>query len=301
MFCITSSFFKYPHGWQVRVYNQIVGIKSWEDEFYYNYDYYSDEFNREPVWDVDLQEYVQCIPDPKKTWLNPFTDQYERPPRMVEDIMEDEKKRKERSIRSSMGRTVNSIYHIARSNSWEWFITFTFNPELVNSLDYTETVKKLSKWLNNIKTENPGLGYIIVPEMHKSGRFHFHGLFKNCGGLQFTPSGKKTPKGDPIYNVGRYKYGWTTATRVTDQSRVTKYIAKYINKELCQVAFNKKRYWASRNLDQCDVQEVILDNEKMKKLKEKLAASAVYVKKVETAEIVTTYYEIGKEVLDDEI
>ena len=50
----------------------------------------------------------------------------------------------------------------------------------------------------------------------------------------------------PCDNVGSYRLGWSTATRITDQAKVTKYIAKYISKDLCQVASGRKRYWCSR-------------------------------------------------------
>lgn len=208
-------------------------------------------------------------------------------------------RRRKRSIQSSMGRTVNAIYHIARSNTWDWFITLTFNPEIVDSFDYQACVKKLSVWLNNSRKLCPGIGYIIVPELHKSGRFHFHGLFRDCNALGFVPAGKRTHKGDPIYNVGKYKFGWTTATAIADQQRVTKYIAKYINKDLCQVAFGKKRYWASRNLQSAETVEVILDPDKLKRLKSQLINKSTFVKQVDCAEVRTMYFELPAEVSDD--
>lgn len=302
MFCITSSFYKYPSGWQVRTYTDMVGIKDWKDMLYKKESRSVDIL----LWNEEIQENVSTRVLEKKfneldTWINPFTLDQELGPTMITEYDEKElERKKQHSLRSSMGRTVNVIYDIARSNLWDWFITLTFNPDIVDSFDYQACVKKLSVWLMHVRKENPDLGYIMVPEKHESGRYHFHGLFKNCEGLGFTDSGHKDKTGAKIYNIGRYKYGWTTATAIKDQSRVTKYIAKYINKDLCQTAFGKKRYWASKNLDKADVQEVILDAEKMKLLKEKLANSAVYIKKIESAGIETTYYELGKEVLDYE-
>ena len=37
-----------------------------------------------------------------------------------------EQKRQERSINSSVNRTKNSIYAVARANEWEFFVTLTF-------------------------------------------------------------------------------------------------------------------------------------------------------------------------------
>lgn len=291
-------FFRYPSGWQVRVYDTVVGYHAPPDNFPGDYD---DWFIRDHVWDDELQDYLYIPLHPNKTWLNPFTMQFEKEPVPYEDLQEDVERKKQRSLRSSMGRTVNAIYNISRANTWDWFITLTFNPAKVDSLNYGETVKKLSQWIKNIRRICPDMGYIIVPEKHKSGRYHFHGLFRNCEGLGFVPTDKRTSKGDVIYNVGKYRLGWTTATIIQDQSRVVKYIAKYINKDLCQVAFNKRRYWSSRNLSDPDVQEVMLDKAKLDQLVGRLGQVASYIKRVECSEVITTYYELPAGVTDEEL
>ncbi|AXF52344.1 MAG: hypothetical protein [Inoviridae sp.] len=252
------------------------------------------------MWDENEQEYFyERIPDKADVWLNPFTGKQEKAPTMFDE--KEYERKKQRSLASSMGRTVNAIYRLARANTWDWFITLTFNPDKVDSFDYSATVKKLSLWLNNAKKICPDMGYMIVPEKHPtSGRYHFHGLFKNCDGLGFVQSGHKDKKGRIVYNVGKYKLGWTTATEVTDNSRATKYIGKYINKDLCQVAFGKKRYWASRNLDEPEVTEVILDKDKMQMLVSRLSETASYIKRIENGEVTTTYYELPEGVCDEE-
>lgn len=289
--------YRYPAGWQVRTYSTIVGYHEKPDHLYH----YTGDILPYPCWDGELEEYVyERIPDKKDTWWNPFTMREEAAP--VEYDEDEILRKKKRSLASSMNRTVNAVYKIARSNIWEWFVTLTFNPEKVDSLDYSDTVKKLSKWLNNSKTLCPDMGYVIIPELHESGRYHFHGLFRGCNDLGFVDSGHFDKKGNKVYNIGKYKLGWVTATKVQDQTRVTKYIAKYINKDLCSVAFNKRRYWCSRNLADADVQEVVLDKDKMALLVSRLESSATFVKRIKNSEVVTTYYELPKEVtLDDEI
>ncbi len=155
-----------------------------------------------------------------------------------------------RSVISSQNRAKNKIYDYARSNDFEWFVTMTFNPLLVDSFDYTECSKKLSQWLNNIKKRYaPNLRYLFVPELHKSGRYHFHGLIGDIGNIELVSSGKFSPNGDIIYNIENYKYGFTTATRIKDKRRTSTYIGKYITKELSGHIKGKKHYWVSRNLN----------------------------------------------------
>ena len=49
--------------------------------------------------------------------------------------------------------------------------------------------------------------------------------------------------------MSAWTYGWTTATKVVSNAKCVSYMTKYITKELCQVAENKRRYLASTNLD----------------------------------------------------
>lgn len=239
---------KYPSGWQVRVYNQPVGFcDNDRDKAGYELPLIS-------AYDEDAGEFVTQVYNPKTQCIEPFTGG------LATKIPDPGEKDLERSAKNSMNRTINKVYHLSRSNIWDWFITLTFDPEKVNSFDYGNCTKKLKNWLDIVKRSCPDLKYIIVPEKHKSGRFHFHGLFADCEGLEFTDSGHTTKGGIPIYNVGRYKLGFSTATKVTDNERVTKYISKYITKDLCAVSVGKKRYWASRNLAECPVEEMILES-----------------------------------------
>lgn len=164
----------------------------------------------------------------------------------LNDIIDNTK----RSIISSHNRAKNMIYDYARSNDFDYFVTLTFNPELVDSFNYFEVSQKLSQWLNNVKKRYAlDFKYLFVPELHKSGRYHFHGLIGNIGTLRLVDSGMYTPDGKRIYNLGNYRMGFTTATAITDKQRTATYIGKYITKELSGHIKGKKHYWVSRNLN----------------------------------------------------
>ena len=180
----------------------------------------------------------------KKFNENPFNDDKRE---WMTEIKENSAE--EESLRISRSRTIKKIYDIGRSNSWEWFFTFTFNPDKVDSLNYSVTSKKLSVWLMNIRKKCPDMKYLVVPEQHKSGRWHFHGLFSNVSELDFSVSGKYTDAGQIIYNVDSYGLGWSTAIKLDGSSAVVSYMTKYITKSLCEITKGKKRYWASRNCD----------------------------------------------------
>ena len=215
----------------------------------------------------------------------------------LNDVMSDAK----RSIKSSRNRAKNMIYDYARSNDFDYFVTLTFNPDVVDSFDYTECGKHLSDWLANVRRRYaPDLKYLFVPELHKSGRYHFHGLIGNIGSLRLEDSGHYTIDGNTIYNLGNYKLGFTTATRITDKYRTATYIGKYITKELSGHIKGKKHYWVSRNL--ALPEEEILTVEELLEMgidKEFLENNSVYSNTVEYEvngqERRVTYYEFEKD------
>jgi len=168
---------------------------------------------------------------------------------------------KRRSKMSSIQRTKSSVYKIARANVWDWFITLTFNPEKVDSFDYDLVTKKMSNWLRGIKSKNPDMIYLGVPEKHDSGRWHFHFVFGNINAEQLglVDSGK-TVKEHTIYNIGKYKLGWSTATEVISSVKVSTYITKYITKDNVEVSSSKRRFWSSKNVNKPEVDTMIMED-----------------------------------------
>ena len=166
--------------------------------------------------------------------------------------------------RISIKQTKNRIYDIARSNEWEWFITLTFDRKKKDSSDYDVVVHELKKFLNHLQQRQcPNIKYLIVPELHADGEhYHFHGLLSNCDNLCFTYSGHIDYKSKkPIYNIAKWTLGFTTATQVEDTARVSSYITKYITKECVAVLKNKKRYYASHNIDRPEIDYSIVDKD----------------------------------------
>ncbi len=257
--------FNYLDGQQIRIYNTC-----------YNCDDKDDVFVKKEL--KNKKDMIKGV-DNDEIWNN--IEKYEDYLDIMLDDYEIENK-KQRSLKNSKSRTIQKIYEITRSNEWEYFVTLTFNPEKVNSFDYPEVVKKLSDWLHNLKKRySHDLKYIVVPELHKSGRFHFHGLFADIGNMQLVDSGKRLVDGSIIYNIGNYDLGFTTATKIKDNERVSSYITKYISKDLCAVTENKKRYWCSRNLNKVFIQEFVMSSAEIKQMLEDLSENITYCKTVE--------------------
>ena len=213
---------------------------------------------------------------------NPFTEKLER-------MTEYRPLPPEEVARKSCSRTIKAIYDIARCDRWEWFVTLTFNGARVDRYNYDECVKKLHYWLSNMRKLCPDMVYLVVPEQHKDGAFHFHGLFRDAENLGFTFSGKRDKKGRRIYNIGQYRWGWTTATRITDFRRASSYLCKYITKELCAVTKGRKRYWASRNVNRPEVNEFLVDGDLLDLAVIALSQDDAHIKSIKTPWTSVTY------------
>ena len=159
--------------------------------------------------------------------------------------------RKRKNARDSYRRTLNAIHDLARCEKWTMFYTLTFSPDNVDRTCFEICMKKANKWFNNLHRKAPNLKYMFVPELHADGvSWHIHGLVCNDVGVDYVDSGKRDKKGRVIYNVGNWKYGFSTATEVSDTHKVSSYILKYITKDLCDNRLGKKRYYHSRNIQQ---------------------------------------------------
>lgn len=141
-------------------------------------------------------------------------------------------------IRSTR-RTKQTIYEYARANNWDYFSTFTF---AVNRHEYEVCKNRLTKFLRNFKYRScPDFEYLIVPELHKDGAIHFHGLLK--GEISDHLSKKTHEKDKFIFK--KYHYGISEVEVIKDRYKVSNYITKYITKDLLIETKGKRRFMVS--------------------------------------------------------
>lgn len=142
-------------------------------------------------------------------------------------------------------RARSEVFDLCRSNSFDYFVTLTIDPSKCDSFDYNSSVqevRKFTKWLTVHQCS-----YILVPEQHSSGRWHFHGLIK--GNLQIVQAYNYNTGFpiDGVYNLKNYKLGFSTVSKIKDQAKVSTYVVKYLSKDL-SVPKGRKRYWCSSGL-----------------------------------------------------
>lgn len=177
--------------------------------------------------------------------------------------------KRESTLYNTKSTIIDLAYENGLNTPWEYFVTLTFNDNIVDAHDYSQVSKALHKWLDNMKHQNKNMQYILVAEPHPtSGRLHFHGIFKNVPNWKLgearTPTGRLIKKnGKQIYNLLNYHYGFTTVSKIQDLTSVSVYISKYITKELLLLHY-KKRYWCSTGLVRPRIDYVSFNHDDLK-------------------------------------
>lgn len=187
---------------------------------------------------------------------------------------EKQKEKKEEAtnerLAASISRTKSRIYELALCNEFTFFCTFTLDAEKVKDrFDLDNLQKSFSQFIRNLnRGRKHKISYLLIPERHKDGAWHLHGLIE---GLQegedlreFSLSEylpyrirKMIINGEKVYNWDKYskKYGFFTATKVKNKCAAASYICKYITKEVAKQGRENGRhlYFATQGLKRREI------------------------------------------------
>ena len=193
---------------------------------------------------------------------------------------------------NSISRSKSRIFELAMCNEFNFFCTFTQDQKLRDRFDLKEFRKDFAQLVRNInrsRGENEKIKYLLIPEQHKNGAWHMHGLLaglKETDLRKFTLAEKlpnrirkQIEKGVEIYDWTRYRkaFGYFTCTKIEDKTACSKYITKYISKDLQKTVRDSGEhlFFASQGLkgreavvkncfDKCPVTEWDFENEFIK-------------------------------------
>lgn len=139
------------------------------------------------------------------------------------------KKAEGTDMERSMRRARAKLRRLALANDFEYFVTLTLDPAKIDRYDGKAIVKALGRWADNMVRRH-GLRYILVPERHKDGAFHFHGFMAGRG-LKAEDSGVRWD-GRAVFNLTQWTLGYSTAQKLYgDYHAAVGYCCKYIGKE----------------------------------------------------------------------
>lgn len=164
----------------------------------------------------------------------------------------EERKRREGEVlpeeraKQNIRRSVRTVEEIAICNPWKWWVTFTFDGAKVDRFDIASLKKIIAQWLRDERKKNPNLKYLIVPEQHKRGGWHMHGLLMGLPEEALRSDWKVEFKTLPRYireGVAKgsdirwwpkalKKFGYNTIEPVRSRIGCARYMAKYMSKAM---------------------------------------------------------------------
>lgn len=167
-------------------------------------------------------------------------------------------------LSNNITRAKTKIFELAFCNKWDYFITLTIDPRKYNREDLQKYYKDLSQFIRDCRKKYKcDIEYLLIPELHKDNKsWHLHGLVKGIplSKLKQFEVGDKMSKGisekvkneEEVYNWLEYqnKFGFCDLEPIKSEEAVSKYITKYITKDLKSTVdeIGAHLYYRSNNL-----------------------------------------------------
>jgi len=133
------------------------------------------------------------------------------------------------------------------SNEFDYFVTLTLDKAKFDRYNLKEYIKKLGQFLRDMRKKyNSNIQYLLIPEQHKDGAWHMHGLIKGI------PREVLTLNNNNYLDWKDYsdRFGYISLSEIRDKLAVSKYITKYVTKELGKgIDKESKLYYVSRGLN----------------------------------------------------
>lgn len=190
-------------------------------------------------------------------------DSFARPVRST--IGGKKKPSKSANVERACRRARAKLREYALANEWDWFVTLTLDGSKIERYNIDEIMKKVRNWLSN-QVKRDDLRYVLVPEYHKKGGIHFHGLFR-FGSLRAVDSGHRDSSGHCIYNLEGWPYGFSTAIQLYgDFERAVNYVCKYIGKGVIDAPIGGRWYYHGGKLDKAVVDYYDISPDELRQL-----------------------------------
>lgn len=164
----------------------------------------------------------------------------------------------EEKLEESRLRAQRTIVEIALCNHWDFFVTLTVSPDKFNRYDLPSIWVHMAQWFRDQRKKlgYENLSYMLVPERHVDGAWHFHGFMSGIPDYAFS---RFVPGIHPQYLVdGNYlnwpdlsfKFGFCSFDPVRDQVRSAFYCSKYFTKDRFRnvTEIGSHMYYVSRGL-----------------------------------------------------
>lgn len=172
-------------------------------------------------------------------------------------------------LEENIQRAKNIIFEYVFCNPWDWFFTGTLDPKKYDRTNLDKFHKDLTDWLREYgRYHKIKIKFLLVPEKHSDGiSWHIHGFLYGLpkehlkqfvvGDVMGKGLAEKVKRGDAVYNWLPYakKFGFCDLEPIKNHEAVSKYMMKYINKNLASSVkeLNAHLYYHSRGLNKAEL------------------------------------------------
>lgn len=172
----------------------------------------------------------------------------------------------------SYSRSRSKVLQYALCNDWDYFITITVNPERFDRWKLDDIYSRLYDFFRMYRARYGPVSYLLVPERHEDGAWHFHGFIRgilDCHLSSFIPGvhpQKLIRAGYLNFGVLADVIGYVSLSQFRDPVAAGFYITKYITKEHAHDDFYQHLYYHSQGLKtarpvaDCYTSNLALDN-----------------------------------------
>lgn len=188
----------------------------------------------------------------------------------VHDILQEDitTKKNDEKFRESLVRSRMNIFEISMCNDFDIFGTFTIDPKKYDRFHLKEFYKDFSKFVNNLNYQyDLTIQYLLIPEKHKDGAWHMHGLLKGLprSHMRLFNLSEKLPvyirnklkSGENVFKWVSYtnRFGFCDLEYIRNKEACCKYIVKYITKDLSRSVkeSHAKVYYCSQHLKRPEI------------------------------------------------
>lgn len=152
-------------------------------------------------------------------------------------------------LSNNVARARAMVFEYALCNDFEYFVTLTLNKDLQDRYDLKGYIKRLGQFIRNYRRDHGAdIQYLLIPEKHRDGAWHMHGLFKGIPAehLSINENGYMDW---PAYSK---RFGFISLDKIKNKEACSKYITKYVSKSFDKeggvTEKESKLYYCSRGL-----------------------------------------------------
>ena len=173
------------------------------------------------------------------------------------------KKGNDSKLAPAISRARKVVLELALCNPWDYFCTFTISKDKYDRDNLIKWRDSFTQWLRDQRKKGLDVAYVLVPEKHKDGSWHAHGLFR--GNMELVSFADLWAQGVrlPSYLVnGGYlnwpdyqkKFGFCSFGHIRNRVATAFYATKYLTKDLSTHVSDVglHLYYCSRGLERSE-------------------------------------------------